>query len=803
MPDHLEIAYMLKNQNKISLPILPIKKIVLLPETITPIIVGKKKSLDAVKSAILKNNRCIICLLEKEDADTKYPEPDDLYEIGTVCVISQVLKLPDQTLRVLINAQFKIKIKDICSEDFYHSQYRLIDDSVKTNLSLDKNQDIQILIDDLKDVLKQYAGMQKGNLNNEFFNQLDSYGFADQILYLALLNIDLDTYQKQRIFSIEDIEVALFDLISVIHDKIEYLKLKKSLDIKVLKKINKMQREHYLNEQLKTIYQELGQGSDEQSDFITFRDKLAKLPLPEETRAKADAELSKLTKISTNSPEYYVSYNYLNWILDIPWEEPKNSKVDIKKAAGILDNDHYGLEKVKDRILEYLAVMQFNVKSKAQILCFVGPPGVGKTSLGKSIAKALKREFVRLSVGGISDESEIRGHRRTYIGALPGIIIQSLKKAKTKNTLIMIDEIDKLSRDYKGDPASALLEVLDPEQNNSFRDHFLDFGYDLSNVFFIATANNLATIPYALRDRMEVIHLSSYSEYEKVKICKNHLIPKKDIEFCVGKKINFNFTEEVLSQVIRGYTAEAGVRELERQLNAIYRKTIKNYLTVKKVSKINITKKYLEEILGMPRYSDKQIINKDLVGVSYGLAWTPIGGEVLAIEVLKYPGNGKLLMTGNIGKVMNESAKAAQSLIKKYHKKWNIPLDVFRKYDLHIHIPEGAVPKDGPSAGLTLTMAIVSCLSDRPYNHSYTMTGEISLTGRVLPVGGISEKIIAAQRYGFKNVILPEANKKEWIELKPEAKENLEFIFTKDVNSVVDLVLNTPKKKSKQDKQAE
>jgi len=476
-------------------------------------------------------------------------------------------------------------------------------------------------------------------------------------------------------------------------------------------------------------------------------------------------------------------------MLDLPWKVPKIKSINIDKAEEILNNDHYGLEKIKDRILEFLAVMQFNEATKAQILCFVGPPGVGKTSLGKSIAKALGREFIRLSVGGVTDESEIRGHRKTYIGAMPGIIIQSLKKAGSINTVIMIDEIDKLGHDYKGDPSSALLEVLDPEQNYAFRDHYLDFGFDLSKVFFIATANNLATIPSALRDRMEIIKLTSYTEHEKSYICKDFIIPKKIKEFATDKKLEINIPDTSIKRIIRNYTAEAGVRELERHINAIFRKTIKRHLKKDVKNSIVVDDKLLKDYLGVEMFSDKDFLRKDAIGIAYGLAWTPIGGEVLPVEVTKYKGNGRFQMTGNIGKVMNESAKAAMSLIRNNHNKWDIDEEDFKKYDLHVHIPEGAVPKDGPSAGVVLVMAMISVMSNKPYNHTYAMTGEISLTGKILPIGGLTEKIIAAQRYGFKHVILPIGNKKDMEEIKPEAKEGIEFMFADHVDEVINIVI--------------
>ena len=777
------------------LPVLPLKGTIVFRNTLVPVIIASKESMLAIEESVEKHNSKIVCLMIKPNFTGDYPSPSHLYKKGFACAISQITKMPDQKIRVLLRGLEKVHLSKINKNDSYLTCEGVVMPEVFEN-----DQEASLLREKLITESENYLKLLK-NIKPDIVKQLAGFNDPYEMLYFVCLNADLTPEQRQQILTLEGFAKKSKKLLKIINERIELYKLQKSIDSQVMGKISKMQKDHYLTEQLKTIHKELGLSADGQTEVLLFKEKLNELALSPEALKKTEEELRKLTRIPSHSPEYFVAYNYLTWVTELPWEKPEYKEVNIVHAENILNQDHYGLEKIKERILEYLAVMQFNKSAKAQILCFVGPPGVGKTSLGKSIAKALNKEFIRLSVGGVSDEAEIRGHRKTYIGAMPGIFIQSLKKTKTTNTLIMIDEIDKLGKDYKGDPSSALLEVLDPEQNNTFRDHYLDFGFDLSNVFFIATANNLATIPSALRDRMEVIKLSSYTEHEKTHICKEHLIPKKVKEFMNEKVIDIKISDDSIKTIIRNYTAEAGVRELERHINAIFRKSIKKHLMKKIKNSISIDETLIKEFLGVPLYSDKDFVREDTVGIAYGLAWTSIGGEVLPVEVTKYAGAGKFQMTGNIGKVMNESAKAAMSLIQHHHKKWGIKSDAFKKYDLHVHIPEGAVPKDGPSAGVTLVMAIVSVLGNRAFDHSFAMTGEISLTGKILPIGGLTEKIIAAQRYGFKNVIIPEANKKDWEDIKAEAKENLNFIFADHVDKVIDLVLKPASKRITEDVQ--
>jgi ATP-dependent Lon protease len=762
-----------------DLPILPLKENYIYPGVVLPVIVGSSQSLTAIEKAVENHQGNIICLMQRNINLKSYPTTNDLYTDGFVCKVTQLIKMPDKKIRVLLRGQSKVSVEDMyIHNDHLAGMGITIKEQIKNKL------EAEVLTERLKSEFSMYFSLSrigKPEHLDRFHQLVDPF----EVLYFVCMTLDLTNAFKQSIIAENNFTKKAKKLLKKIGEKLEYLDLQRSIDNEVFGKINKMQREHFLSEQLKAIHRELGVNSDPQSESMQFREKFDQLNLSAEARKKVDEELKKLTRISTHSPEYFVVYNYLTAVLELPWDAPSTDPIDINVAEGILDADHFGLEKIKNRILEYLAVMQFNVNSKAQILCFVGPPGVGKTSLGKSIARALGREFVRLSVGGVTDEAEIRGHRKTYIGAMPGIIMQSLKKTKTINTLIMIDEIDKLCSDFRGDPSSALLEVLDPEQNFAFRDHFLEFGFDLSNVFFITTANTMQTIPAPLADRMEVINLSSYTLHEKIHITNKFLIPKKISEFNTEKRLKINISDKIVSNVITNYTSEAGVRELERHINAIFRKSIKKYLKSEIKKSVSIDDKLLKEFLGVERASAMEIPKTSLVGVAYGLAWTPFGGEIIPVEVTKFPGEGKFELTGNIGKVMEESFKAALSLVRSNQQKWKIKPETLKKYDFHVHIPEGAVPKDGPSAGLVLTVALVSALNGKPVDRSYTMTGEITLTGRILPIGGLTEKIIAAQRYGFKNVIIPAGNEKKLVEVKPEAKEGLNFIFADNIESVM------------------
>jgi len=766
----------------VILPVLPLKEIHIYPGIVMPIIVGLPQTLAAVEHAVSHCDSRLICLMTLPDIDVDYPSPKHLYRVGFIAQILQIIEMPDKKIRVLLSGRQKVNVLYFTETKFIFGEGYIFPEEPENVAEVDA------LTTKLKHECKEYLRLSqkaKPELIDHLYNLENPY----EVIYFICMHIDLSVEERQEIIAENVFLRKTRTVLRTLAEKCEYLKLQRSIDNEVYGRISKLQREHYLSEQLKSIHKELGMETDARSEVMEFKEKLKNLTLTPEAEKQVNEELKKLMRITPQSPEYYVVYNYLTWITDLPWQVPQPQKIDINEAQRILDADHYGLEKIKERILEYLAVIQFNSQSKAQILCFVGPPGVGKTSLGKSIARALGREFIRLSVGGVTDEAEIRGHRKTYIGSMPGIIIQSLKKSGTINTLIMIDEIDKLGKDFKGDPSSALLEVLDPEQNNSFRDHYLDFGFDLSNIFFITTANNIATIPQPLQDRMEIIRLNSYTEHEKVAIAKEFLIPKKITEFATIPELIINIPDPTIRDIIRTYTAEAGVRELERHINALFRKSIKKFLQKQVKKHVNISPKKLKEYLGTPLYSDKDLQRKDAVGIAYGMAWTPFGGEILSVEATKYPGSGKFIITGNIGKVMNESAKAALSLLHKNHQAWNIELDAFKKQDIHIHVPEGATPKDGPSAGVTLIVALASLFTQRPIDHTIAMTGEISLTGRLLPIGGLTEKIVAAQRYGFAKVILPEGNKKDWDDIKPEAKKGIDFVFADNVEMVVEMCL--------------
>ncbi|MCD6176562.1 MAG: endopeptidase La, partial [Candidatus Cloacimonetes bacterium] len=635
---------------------------------------------------------------------------------------------------------------------------------------------------------KSYVNLNK-SIPEEAMIPLSDAETADEFFYYALSNIQIDITRKQHLFELSDLFESISQLYKIVIEEIQILKLEYKIDGTVKSKLSKLQREYYLNEQLKAIHKELGITKEDKTELLDFKKKVEKANLSEQARKKAEGELERFAHMNSYSPEYSVTHTYLTWILDLPWDDPKLKDFNLKIAQDILDDDHYGLVKVKERILEYLAVVKLAEKVKGQILCFVGPPGVGKTSLGKSIARAMDRKFVRLSLGGVRDEAEIRGHRRTYVGALPGVIIQSMKKAGTTNPLIMMDEIDKMSSDFRGDPASALLEVLDPEQNDSFRDHYLDFEYDLSQVIFITTANTLNSIPQPLLDRMEVIEIPGYTAYEKIHIATKHLVPKVIKEHDLKGKVKIKYQKRALERIIKLYTREAGVRGLERQIAKILRKIAKKHVEGKLKGLVSVQATDLEEYLGIPKHLYSEVNRKDAVGLVTGLAWTRFGGETLQIEVVKVKGKGNLKLTGQLGDVMQESAQAAFSYARLHAKKYNIDEDFYRKCDLHLHIPEGAIPKDGPSAGVTLVTAIISILSNRKVKHNIAMTGEITLSGNVLPIGGLAEKLIAVKRAKIRNVLIPRKNEPTLTEVNDEIKKGLNIILVDTIEDVLQYAL--------------
>lgn len=786
-----------------ELPILPLRDQIVLPYVIFPIVAGRKGSIEGITKAMNQYDNKIFVVTQRKNADKeKYPAVSDLYKTGCICTISQLFKLPDGSVRIILQGEKKAVVKKYFKlKDNFHAELSVIDNEFSDN---DIN--LKAYIKTFINVLNRFIKQEK-SLPEDLIKNITNIKNPYEMFYFALANLEIPIANKQLYYEFDDIKDALQNMISFLMGEIELLKIQNDLESKVKRHISKAQKEYFLNEQLKVIHKELGMDEDETDDLLELKRKLKDLNLPEEVQKKADEEYKKLTRLSPHMPEYFVVYNYINWIMDIPWNKADDQEIDLKQSEQILDRDHYGLEKVKERIVEYLAVLKVSDRIKGQIICFVGPPGVGKTSLGKSIAESLGREFIRISLGGVRDEAEIRGHRRTYIGAIPGVIIQSMKKAGTKNPLIMLDEIDKMSMDFKGDPASALLEVLDPEQNKSFRDHYLDFGYDLSDVLFITTANSVSNIPRPLYDRMEVISIPGYTEVEKREIASRHLLKKKINELNIEDKLKIELDDKIIMQVIQKYTREAGVRELERKIGTILRKIVKKYVSKDIKSKFTVKQSDLKEFLGVEPYLDSEIPSTDTLGVVVGLAWTPVGGDILLIEALKHPGNGKISITGKIGQVMQESAKAAYSYARSHYQELGIPADFYKKYDLHIHVPEGAVPKDGPSAGIALATCIISVYSERKIRHHLAMTGEITLTGRVLAIGGLAQKLMAAKRSGIKKVLIPKSNFAEFEEVKAEIKEGMEFVFVETIDEVLSHSLedikmetknepkNTPKKR--------
>ncbi len=769
-------------------PVLPLRNLVMTPNIITPLLVGRKGSIEAVEKAYMEDKK-ILCIAQKTDTESDIePKTSQLYRMGTICTILQIFRLPDNSIRLLVEGISRVKVKRYLRKESYLAAS--VEFSEKTVEK--QTAENEALYRSFRKTFLEYLRLNK-QIPEEAIISLNEITKPDEFFYFVLANITADTRIKQRFLEIPSLERSITAIISFITDEIEILKLETRIDDKVKKKLTRLQREYYLTEQLKVIQRELGIGSDEQENLLEFKKKIAETNLNEEARKKAEEEFKRLSHISPHSQEYAVIHTYLSWILDLPWSEPESTRnTSIKKAKYILDRDHYGLTKVKDRVLEFLAVIRLADKIKGQIICFIGPPGVGKTSLGRSIAEATGRKFVRLSLGGVRDEAEIRGHRRTYVGALPGVIIQSMKRAGTINPLIMMDEIDKLSRDFRGDPASALLEVLDPEQNNSFRDHYLDFVYDLSQVMFITTANSLSSIPQPLMDRMEIIRLPGYTMYDKYHIARNHLIPKLLQEYKLEGKISISFSMQAIEKIIGAYTREAGVRDLERNLSKIIRKTIKHYIektesktSGKKIPEFHIGAKDLSRSLGIARHLYSEVNRKDAPGIVTGLAWTNYGGETLQIEAVKMKGKGSIKLTGKLGETMRESAQAAHSYCRVHHREYEIPEDFPKKTDLHLHIPEGAIPKDGPSAGIGIVTAFTSVLSGKKVRADLAMTGEITLSGRVLPVGGLEEKIIAAKRAGLKNIIIPHKNDSELTEISGAVKKDLNIIL---VNSISDVL---------------
>jgi ATP-dependent Lon protease len=761
------------------LPLLPLRGILVFPYMVIHLDVGREKSIQAIEEAMI--NERLIFLATQKEAQTDDPGVDDIYSVGTVAEVKQLLKLPGGTIRVLVEGIARAKINKYIDEKPF---FRVEIDQYSEEF--EKNAQIEALMRNLVTQFEQYVKLSK-KIPPETVVTVVNLEEPGRLADIVASHLTLRIEDKQEILEAVDIAKRLEKLCAILARELEIVELERKINVRVRKQMEKTQKEYYLREQIKAIQRELGDKDDRMAEGEEYREKIAKAKLPKEVEEKALKELERLEKMPPMAAEAAVVRNYLDWLLALPWSKSTRDRLDINMAEAILNEDHYGLKIVKERILEYLAIRKLAKKMKGPILCFVGPPGVGKTSLGRSIARALERKFVRISLGGVRDEAEIRGHRRTYVGALPGRIIQGMKTAGSKNPVFLLDEIDKMSMDFRGDPSAALLEVLDPEQNNSFSDHYIEAPFDLSNVMFITTANVQHNIPRPLQDRMEIIYISGYTEEEKVQIAMRHLLPKQIKEHGLGEGM-VQISENTIRRVIREYTRESGVRNLERNIASLCRKAAKQIVSGK-AEKVKITVQNLEQFLGKPKYRYGIAEQEDQVGVATGLAWTEVGGDTLAIEVTVYKGNGKLTLTGKLGEVMRESAQASYSYVRSRAAELGIKEEMFEKYDIHVHVPEGAIPKDGPSAGITMAVALASALTNRKARHDVAMTGEITLRGRVLPIGGVKEKVLAAHRAGIKTIILPVDNKKDLEDIPNNVKKQLELVLVEHMDEVLKIAL--------------
>ncbi|HEV7891301.1 MAG TPA: endopeptidase La [Pyrinomonadaceae bacterium] len=759
-----------------SLPVLPLRDIVIYPFMIVPLFVSREKSIRAVDEALGENR--MIFLVSQRDLDKEEPAGEDLYTTGTVAVIMRMLKLPDGRIRILVQGLSRARVESIeDTGEFLKARLSAMDETGTSERSLE----VEALVRNVRASMERATNLGK-NISPEVMAIVSSLDDAGRLADLAASNLELKVEDAQSVLDISDTTARLRRVNDLLNKEIEVLTVQQEINTQARADIDRSQREFFLRQQLKAIQTELGEGNELAEEVAQFREKIEAAAMPKHAEEEALRQLKKLERMHPDAAETATLRNWMEIMLDLPWSKASVDNLDLIKAQQILDDDHYGLEKVKERIVEALAVRKLKEKPKGSILCLVGPPGVGKTSLGRSIARALDRKFVRLSLGGLHDEAEIRGHRRTYVGAMPGRIIQALQQAGTNNPLIMLDEIDKVGADFRGDPSSALLEVLDPEQNNSFRDNYLGVTFDLSNVMFMTTANILDTVQPALRDRMEVIRLAGYTEEEKLEIARRHLLPKQIEENGITAK-NVHISKRALSVVIQQYTQEAGLRQLEREIGRICRKVARR-IAEGKSEIVRATPKNVHEFLGPPKSFPEEALRKDQIGVATGLAWTAVGGDVLFIEALRMKGKGQLVLTGQLGEVMRESAQAAYSYAKSRARELDIPEDDFEKFDMHIHIPEGAIPKDGPSAGITLATAMVSSLSQRAIRKDVAMTGEITLRGNVLPVGGVKEKVLAARRARVTKVILPHLNRRDMEDIPKEVFGEMQFIFVENVREV-------------------
>ncbi|MGB1360994.1 MAG: endopeptidase La [Alphaproteobacteria bacterium] len=762
--------------NLTSYPVIPLRDIVVFPNMVVSFFVGREKSINALESVMEQDQKVV--LLTQRNAELENPTSDDLHHFGVVAEVKQLLKLPDGTVKVLVegNRRVQVRVLSDISGAFHASVVDLVD-------NIDE-QDIRILIPALSDKFREYAKYNTA-ITAETINQLNTINDGLELLEFLVQNVSIEIDEKQKLLEENDLSVRLEKMFAMIEVEIDNILINKKIRDRVKSQMDKNQREYFLNEQIKAINKEL--GDDVSSELEEYKEKIKESRMSQEAKDKANSELKKLKSMPPISSESSVVRTFIEWLIDVPWKKRTKTNIDLEKAEEILNSEHYGLEKVKERILDYLAVGIRTKKVKGPILCLVGPPGVGKTSLGESIAKACGRKFVRMSLGGVRDEAEIRGHRRTYVGAMPGKIVQGMKKAGHSNPMFLLDEIDKMGSDHRGDPAAALLEVLDPSQNSTFADHYLEVDYDLSDVMFVTTANSY-NMPEPLKDRMEIISLSGYTEDEKLEIAKRHLIPRAMEDNGIDES-EMEIADTAIVHLIRHYTREAGVRKLQQEIQTLCRKSLRKIMGDGKESKIKITKKNLKDFAGVEKFTHNETEEKDAIGMVTGLAWTSVGGDVLHIESALVPGVGKIQKTGKLGDVMLESISAAETYIRSRAPELGILPGVYKKRDIHIHVPEGATPKDGPSAGIAMVTAMVSALTDNPVRKDVAMTGEVTLRGKVLAIGGLKEKLLAAYRSGIKTVLIPQENEKDLEEIPDNAKQGLKIIPVSDVDEVLKVAL--------------
>ena len=769
---------------KLNLPLLPLRDIVVFPSMVIPLFVGRDKSITALNE-VMKNDKKIILVTQK-NSEVDDPKKNDVFAFGCESNILQLLKLPDGTVKVLVEGNKRVKIGDFSdNQKFITCKFEYQDNE------LIKNEDLTPLVLTAIKRLEKLTLINK-KISSEIINNIKKLKDPSNIADNIASHLNSTIIEKQQIFETLDVKKRLNSIIKIMENEASIIGVEKRIRGRVKNQMEKTQREYYLNEQLKAIQKELGEIEDGKDETSNLNKSILKAKMPKDVQKKCMSELKKLKNMSPMSAEATVVRNYLDWMIDIPWYKKNDVNIDLNKAIKILDEDHYGLEKIKERIIEFLAVQKRMEKLKGPILCFVGPPGVGKTSLGKSIARATNRQFIRMSLGGMRDEAEIRGHRRTYIGSLPGKIIQMMKKAGTKNPLFLLDEVDKVGNDYRGDPSSALLEALDPEQNTTFNDHYLEVDYDLSDVMFVTTANTLNILP-PLLDRMEVIRLPGYTEDEKINIANKFLLPKQIKDNGV-KEGELDLSDGTIKEIIRGYTKESGVRNLEREISKISRKAVKQIIS-KEENKVSVNDKNLSKFLGVKKFKFGELESENKIGIATGLAWTEYGGEILKIETVNMPGKGKMQITGKLGDVMQESVKAAKSYVRSKSLEYGIIPPVFEKKDFHIHVPEGATPKDGPSAGIAMVTSIVSSITKIPVNREIAMTGEVTLTGQVLAIGGLKEKLLAAHRAGIKQVLIPKDNEKDLADIPQKVKEDIKITPVEIVDEVLKISLTKELKK--------